>query len=187
MVEDTPDDVIHDLFAERSLGRGIRSAVPSSVTGRSCRASSGTPSLDYFREEYCPERITIAVAGHVRTSKWWISWATGFDGFRRPAMPRAADAARPGDQPRHRDRAPARAGALRAGRSAGLEQDAPERYALFLLNDVIGGSMSSRLFQEVRERQGLVYSVHSGNAGLPGQRALLRVRGHGARELPARW
>ena len=33
---------------------------------------------------------------------------------------------------------------------------------MFLLNDVIGGSMSSRLFQEVRERQGLVYSIHSG-------------------------
>src|SRR5438128_2648364 len=44
----------------------------------------------------------------------------------------------------------------------GLSHVAPERYALFLLNDVIGGSMSSRLFQEVRERQGLVYSIHSG-------------------------
>jgi predicted Zn-dependent peptidase len=47
---------------------------------------------------------------------------------------------------------------------AGLEQGAPDRYALFLLNTVIGGGMSSRLFQEVRERQGLVYSIHSGNA-----------------------
>ena len=46
----------------------------------------------------------------------------------------------------------------------GLEQDAPERYALFLLNTVLGGSMSSRLFQVVREREGLVYSIHSGNA-----------------------
>ncbi len=44
----------------------------------------------------------------------------------------------------------------------GLAHAAPERYAMFVLNDVIGGSMSSRLFQEVRERQGLVYSVHSG-------------------------
>ena len=44
----------------------------------------------------------------------------------------------------------------------GLHHSAPERYALFVLNDVIGGSMSSRLFQEVRERQGLVYSIHSG-------------------------
>jgi predicted Zn-dependent peptidase len=44
----------------------------------------------------------------------------------------------------------------------GIAETAPERYALYLLNDVIGGSMSSRLFQEVRERQGLAYSVHSG-------------------------
>jgi predicted Zn-dependent peptidase len=44
----------------------------------------------------------------------------------------------------------------------GIADTAPERYALYLLNDVIGGSMSSRLFQEVRERQGLAYSVHSG-------------------------
>jgi predicted Zn-dependent peptidase len=47
---------------------------------------------------------------------------------------------------------------------AGLRQDAPERYVLYLLNTIIGGSMSSRLFQEVRERQGLVYSIYSGNA-----------------------
>jgi predicted Zn-dependent peptidase len=46
----------------------------------------------------------------------------------------------------------------------GLEQAAPQRYVLFLLNTVFGGSMSSRLFQVVREREGLVYSIHSGNA-----------------------
>jgi predicted Zn-dependent peptidase len=43
----------------------------------------------------------------------------------------------------------------------GIPEAAPERYALYLLNDVIGGSMSSRLFQEVRERQALAYSIHS--------------------------
>jgi predicted Zn-dependent peptidase len=46
----------------------------------------------------------------------------------------------------------------------GFRQDAPERYGLYLLNTIVGGSMSSRLFQEVRERQGLVYSIYSGNA-----------------------
>jgi predicted Zn-dependent peptidase len=46
----------------------------------------------------------------------------------------------------------------------GLEQSSPQRYVLFLLNTIFGGSMSSRLFQVVREREGLVYSIHSGNA-----------------------
>jgi len=45
----------------------------------------------------------------------------------------------------------------------GLPQDASERYVLSLLNTVVGGSMSSRLFQEIRERRGLVYAIHSGN------------------------
>src|SRR3989449_10392219 len=44
----------------------------------------------------------------------------------------------------------------------GLHHSAPERYALFLLNDVIGGSLLSRLFQEVGDRDGLVYAIHSG-------------------------
>jgi predicted Zn-dependent peptidase len=44
----------------------------------------------------------------------------------------------------------------------GVSDTAADRYPLYLLNDIIGGSMSSRLFQEIRERQALVYSVHSG-------------------------
>jgi predicted Zn-dependent peptidase len=44
----------------------------------------------------------------------------------------------------------------------GVSEVSPQRYGLYLLNDVVGGSMSSRLFQEIRERQALVYSVHSG-------------------------
>jgi predicted Zn-dependent peptidase len=84
----------------------------------------------------------------------------GFDGFDRAARARA-------DQP-----ATLRPGVNLVAKALeqvhvvmgfpGLSHSAPERYALFLLNDVLGGSMSSRLFQEVRERQGLVYSIHSG-------------------------
>jgi predicted Zn-dependent peptidase len=47
---------------------------------------------------------------------------------------------------------------------AGLEQDHADRYALYVLNTIIGGSMSSRLFQEVREKRGLAYSVFSSHA-----------------------
>ena len=47
---------------------------------------------------------------------------------------------------------------------AGLEQEHPERYALYVLNTIIGGSMSSRLFQEVREKRGLAYAISSSMA-----------------------
>src|SRR3989304_5375600 len=63
----------------------------------------------------------------------------------------------------------------------GLPHSAPERYALFVLNDGIGGSMSSRLFQEVRERQGLVYSIHS---GVQAYTDTGTVYGHAATDAP---
>jgi len=47
---------------------------------------------------------------------------------------------------------------------AGLAQDHVDRYALYVLNTIVGGSMSSRLFQEVREKRGLAYSVFSSHA-----------------------
>ena len=161
MVEDTPDDVIHDLFAERiwpqhPLGRpilGDRKIVQGFERGT---------LLDYFRTEYCPERITIAAAGHVRHEQLVDLLGNRFLDFRQFRMPRAAD---PPDLATSLDlieRPLEQVHFVLGGR--GLEQDSPERYALFLLNTIFGGSMSSRLFQRVREREGLVYSIHSGNA-----------------------
>jgi predicted Zn-dependent peptidase len=87
-------------------------------------------------------------------------FAAGFDGWGGPAEPHAltTPALRPGI---HTVRKPLEQVHLVMG-LPGLSDTADDRYALYLLNDIIGGSMSSRLFQEIRERQGLVYSVHSG-------------------------
>ncbi|HSE05143.1 MAG TPA: pitrilysin family protein [Methylomirabilota bacterium] len=159
MVEDTPDDLIHDLFAERiwadhPLGRPI--------LGRwdVVKEFDRDTVLGYFEREYVPGRIVVTVAGHVEHERVADLFAAGFEGWGRPAAPHAM--------------APP---ALRSGVHAvqkrleqvhlviglpGVSETAPDRYPLYLLNDIIGGSMSSRLFQEVRERQALVYSVHSG-------------------------
>jgi len=115
--------------------------------------------LSHFGAEYVPPRIMIAVAGNVTHDRVVDLFGGGFKGFARPAA-------------RRTDTPPV----MKAGVNIvhpleqvhvimgfpGLHHSAPERYALFVLNDVIGGSMSSRLFQEVRERQGLVYAIHSG-------------------------
>ena len=159
MVEDTPDDLIHDLFAERvwanhPLGRPI--------LGRwdVVRGFDRATLLDYFQREYVPGRIVIAVAGHAEHEQVADLFAAGFDGWGRPTVPHALTAPRlhPGV---HAVNKPLEQVHLVMG-LPGLSDVAPERYALYLLNDVIGGSMSSRLFQEIRERQALVYSVHSG-------------------------
>ena len=159
MVEDTADDLIHDLFAERfwaehPLGRPILGRWDV-VQGFNREAVLG-----HLHVEYAPEKITIAVAGHVEHGQVVELFARHFDGFARPG--------------RHHDLTPPVPRTTVQVVSKPLEQvhlvvgfpgiaDASaERYALYLLNDVIGGSMSSRLFQEIRERQGLAYSVHSG-------------------------
>ena len=100
------------------------------------------------------------MAGNVTHEQVVDLFGRGFNGFEHGARPRVAGAPRlaPGVNIVHK--------ALEQVHLVmgfpGLPHAAPERYAMFLLNDVIGGSMSSRLFQEVRERQGLVYSIHSG-------------------------
>ena len=161
MVEDTPDDVIHDLFAERiwpqhPLGRpilGDRKVV---------QAFDRDTLLDYFRTEYCPERITIAAAGHVRHEQLVDLLGNRFLDFRQPGPPRRPERPVLATSLDLIERPLEQVHFVLGGQ--GLEQDAPERYTLFLLNTIFGGSMSSRLFQAVREREGLVYSIHSGNA-----------------------
>ena len=159
MVEDTPDDVIHDLFAAQvwaghPLGRPIL-GTRDLVTGFSRDTVAA-----HFVDEYLPPRLIIAVAGNVTHDEVVELFGRGFNGYQRPAGPRAPQPAilRPGVNIVQKTLEQVH---LVMG-FPGLHHSAPERYALFLLNDVIGGSMSSRLFQEVRERQGLVYSIHSG-------------------------
>jgi predicted Zn-dependent peptidase len=159
MVEDTADDLIHDLFVERfwaghPLGRPILGRW--NVVQGFDRAAV----LSHLHEEYAPAKITIAVAGHMEHARVVDLFAGHFEGFDRPA--RRHEPTPPTPQafvdvvPKPLEQVHLVMG------FPGIGDAVPERYALYLLNDVIGGSMSSRLFQEVRERQGLAYSVHSG-------------------------
>jgi predicted Zn-dependent peptidase len=161
MVEDTPDDVIHDLFAERvwprhPLGRPILG------DRKIVQALDRDTILHYFRTEYSPERITIAAAGHVGHEQLVDLLGSRFRDFRQASASRTPEPPVPATSVDLVERPLEQVHFVLGGR--GLEQDAPERYALFLLNTILGGSMSSRLFQVVREREGLVYSIHSGNA-----------------------
>ena len=159
MVEDTPDDLIHDLFAahvwpEHPLGRPIL-GTREAVTG-----FGRDQIVSYFGEHYVPPKIIIAVAGNVAHDRVVELFSAGFDGFGRAALDGIDAAPRMGAGVNIVPKALEQVHLVMG--FPGLPHAAPERYALYLLNDVIGGSMSSRLFQEVRERQGLVYSIHSG-------------------------
>ena len=159
MVEDTPDDLIHDLFAEH-IWMGHPLGRPILGRRETVQAFSREVILSHFGEEYVPERVVIAVAGHVDHEQVVSLFAPRFGGFAGPSG--AHDGAPPvlhggvNMVPKSLEQVQTIVG------FPGLRQSAPERYPLYLLNDIFGGSMSSRLFQEIRERLGLVYSVHSG-------------------------
>jgi predicted Zn-dependent peptidase len=161
MVEDTPDDLIHDLFAERvwaghPLGRPILGD-KSIITGLGRETI-----LSHFLEEYGPSRITIAAAGRLQHEQLVDLLGKRFLEFQRSSAPRDGGPPIATPQLAVIDKPLEQVHFVLGG--AGLRQDAPDRYVLYLLNTIVGGSMSSRLFQEVRERQGLVYSIYSGNA-----------------------
>jgi predicted Zn-dependent peptidase len=160
MVEDTPDDLIHDLFAAHVWG-GHPLGRPILGTREGVTGFGREQVVTYFGENYVSPRILIAVAGNVTHDRVMELFAAGFEGFGRPGADRLEEPpphTRPGINivPKALEQVHLVMG------FPGLPHAAPERYALYLLNDVIGGSMSSRLFQEIRERQGLAYSIHSG-------------------------
>lgn len=159
MVEDTPDDLVHELFAQQSwpdhpLGRPIL-GLPTTV------AALDQPTLRrYFEHVYVPANFVVAAAGNIDHDR-----VVEFVNRVFRDTPRRSEAV-PADAPRHVAAVQLRDKDLEQthvclGTSA-LPHGHDDRYAAYALNTVLGGSMSSRLFQNVREKRGLAYAVFSG-------------------------
>jgi predicted Zn-dependent peptidase len=166
MTEDDPGDVVHDLFAQvmfgsSPLGRPVLGTVDT------INALTRDQVAGFYRRRYRPEHLVVAAAGNIDHAK-----------VVRQVQRAFADA---GALSRE-DVVPAGArGGVRALTTAGKVEilDRPteqahlvlglpglaradeRRWALGVLNSALGGGMSSRLFQEVREKRGLAYSVYS--------------------------
>lgn len=160
MVEDTPDDQIHELFNRQLWGRhplGNTVLGPREVVG----ALSAQHLIDYVKRFYRPERVLIVAAGNVEHDSFCAMWRQELAGF---AAAKSAPPARTVPEPVAPQRLvypkPLEQVHMVLG-TYGLPIDAEARYVLFLLNILLGGNMSSRLFQEIREKRGLAYSVYS--------------------------
>ena len=160
MVEDTPNDLVHDLAAEavfgpHPLGRPVigRADVISTI---SRRALAG-----YHRRAYRPQRIVLAAAGNVRHAELVallqerVAGGAGGPGLaaRRPARTNG----RPNVLFQRKDTEQYHV-CLSA---PGISRTDDRRFAASLLDAIVGGSASSRLFQEIREKRGMAYSVYS--------------------------
>jgi predicted Zn-dependent peptidase len=166
MNDDDPDDVVHNLIASRvwgdsPLGRPIAGS-PESVRGLTRSQVAG-----YYRRRYRPEAMVVAVAGNVEHAMVVRQVRSAFEA----AGVLEDDAATP-KAPREGGRTAAFGlGASVVTRPTeqanlvlalpGLRRSDERRHAAGVLNAAVGGGMSSRLFQEVREKRGLAYAVYS--------------------------
>jgi predicted Zn-dependent peptidase len=159
MVEDTPDDLVHELFTEyfwhgHPLGRpilGCRETVEA-LTSEKLR--------NYFGSTYLAQNMIVAAVGnieHVRVRDLVANYFGQLD-------PRGVDLIE--EPPTVVPQIVIRNKELEQSHvclgTNGYRQDHEDRYASYVLNTVLGGSMSSRLFQNVREKRGLAYAVFSG-------------------------
>jgi len=159
MYEDAPDELIHDMFMENML-KGHPLSHPILGTHESIRGTTRERLVDFFQEQYRNDNAILALAGNFnradaeRLAAKYFSRTSG----RAPAAPGRAGA-------------PARIGYFHLEKELeqvhfclgtdGIRRDDNDRWGLYIMSTVLGGSMSSRLFQNIREKEGISYSIYS--------------------------
>ncbi|MFD7549285.1 M16 family metallopeptidase [Streptomyces sp. NPDC059578] len=170
MTEDDPGDCVHDLFAQTMFGDSPLGR-PVLGTVDTVNALSADRIRRFYKKHYDPTHLVVAAAGNVDHHKVVRQVRAAFE--RAGALGRA-DAVPA--TPRDGSRTIRAAGRVEhIGRRTeqahlvlgmpGLSRTDDRRWALSVLNTALGGGMSSRLFQEVREKRGLAYSVYSYTSG----------------------
>jgi len=161
MDEDNPDYLVHETFTQNfwknhPLGRPILG------TAKTVSSFDQDTVFDHHRRRFTPENMVFSAAGHLHHDEFLALVETKFGGL-PPGTGKAVDAeVHPKTTPH-----------ITLKKKRSLEQvqmclgvPAPpvndkERFALYLLNSMLGGGMSSRLFESIRENEGLAYSIYS--------------------------
>jgi predicted Zn-dependent peptidase len=156
--EDTPDDYVHELF-NTAFWPGHPLARPIAGTPATVSALNRDHFLAFLDARYRPDRILITAAGNVTHEQLLAVAEQHFGGLAGTAVP--VD----GVPPTHRPGVSIHDKDLEQVHvclgTPGISHTDGERYAAHLLNMALGGGMSSRLFQEIRERRGKAYTVYS--------------------------
>src|SRR4030066_877644 len=158
MVEDDPEDYIHDMHA-KLVWDGNPLSRPLVGRVETIKGLNRESMLDFIGIHYHPANIVISAAGNFEFSNLLKLLNKSFGKLRRKVTDnkRTNPALRNGIVVKNKSIEQVH---LCLG-TLGLPQNDKKRYALYALNAILGSSMSSRLFQEVREKRGLVYSIYS--------------------------
>ena len=158
MVDDTPEDMVHELLAEAQFDGSL--SMPILGPRQRIAAYSRDDLLGYWRRHYVPRNMVVSIAGNYDWDAFLSLVNQYFDAFPNP------NAEETPDHPQ----------TFRSGRLArekdteqlhicmgfeGVPSGSDELYDISVFNNVLGGGMSSRLFQRIREEMGAAYSVYS--------------------------
>jgi len=165
MRDDDPSDLVHDLYAEtyygdNALGRPILGTIDS------INNMSRSTVFNYYKKRYLPQDLVVAVAGNIKHKRVvaMVEEALSRDNFLdvqgtpqiRPNTPvKRGKQGRVGIIYRKSEQAHMFYG------MEGVSRNDDRRFTMGVLSSALGGGMSSRLFQEIREKRGLAYSVYS--------------------------
>ncbi len=180
MYEDTPDDLVHDLLARAAFGNH---PLGYPILGTEEHLHTFTPeTLHQFKKVYyAPENVVISVAGNVDQS--FMKQIEDYFGTYETFLPQLSIKkpvylAEEIKQNKDTEQAHLCLG------FDGVAIDDDSMYSLMVMNNILGGSMSSRLFQEVREKKGLAYSVFSYHSSFLDNGLLTIYAGTGNEQLP---
>ena len=179
MYEDTPDDIVHDLlskaiYEDHSLG------YPILGTEETLSTFTGDTLKDYMHHMYTPEQVVVSIAGNISESfiKEVEALFGSYEGGKReeneetPIFHKNQVSRKKETEQAH----------LCLG-FEGLQVGHKDIYSLITLNNILGGSMSSRLFQDVREQRGLAYSIFSYHSAFEDNGIVTIYGGTGAKQL----
>ena len=157
-LEDSPDELIQDylsrvLFPEHPLGCPILGDV------QTVSQLTRTDLLEFYRQFYFARNVVISAAGNLDHNQL-VEWCTQYFDFPETNHPWSIDTPERNGQGRWIYPRPINQTHICVGFPA-LPYNDPRKYELLVLNTVLGGGMSSRLFQNIREKHGVAYSIYS--------------------------
>lgn len=179
MYEDTPDDIVHDLLSQ-AVYENHPLGYPILGTEQTLETFSGDTLREYMHNAYTPDKVVISIAGNIdetfikEVEKRFGSFEGG-SGVKNTTSPTF-----------HTNRYVRKKDTEQAHLCIGfkgLHIGHNNIYPLIVLNNILGGSMSSRLFQEVREQRGLAYSVFSYHSSYEDSGMVTIYGGTGAHQL----
>ncbi|MGP7817457.1 M16 family metallopeptidase [Niallia sp. 01092] len=179
MYDDTPDDIVHDLLSQAVFERHPL-GYPILGTEKTLATFNGDTLRQYMHEHYTPENVVISIAGNISESfimeveKYFGHYEAGKSELliNKPKFHVSKLSRKKETEQAH----------LCLGYE-GLKVGHEDMYSLITLNNILGGSMSSRLFQDVREQKGLAYSIFSYHSGFQDSGIVTIYGGTGAKQL----